>query len=110
MKEPRIIVASESGIAIREVTDISDALSNVFGASGLILTERDLGPDFFDLRTRLAGELFQKFVNYQVRLAIVIADPTAYGQRFRELANEHKSHNIIRFVSSYEEARAWLES
>ncbi|WP_083996437.1 DUF4180 domain-containing protein [Desulfosporosinus acididurans] len=27
--------------------------------------------DFFDLKTKLAGEILQKFVNYHVRIAIV---------------------------------------
>jgi len=30
---------------------------------GIILREEDLAPEFFDLRSGLAGELLQKFVN-----------------------------------------------
>jgi hypothetical protein len=60
----RILVASDSGIFIRSLGDISDALGACLGAEGLILTEGDLAPAFFDLRSGLAGELFQKFTNY----------------------------------------------
>ncbi|MCI0389284.1 MAG: DUF4180 domain-containing protein [Acidobacteria bacterium] len=77
-------------------------------AEGLILTEDDLAQEFFDLRSGLAGELFQKFMNYRVRVAIVLLDPEAYGERFSELAYEHKSHSMIRFVRSKDEAEAWL--
>jgi hypothetical protein len=56
----------------------------------------------------LAGEAFQKFTNYKLRVAIVLADPIAYGVRFSELACEHRSHNMIRFVSSTDEAQDWL--
>ncbi|MDE2235039.1 MAG: DUF4180 domain-containing protein [Gammaproteobacteria bacterium] len=52
----------------------------------MILTAQQLGEDFFNLRTGLACELFQKCVNYRARLAIVIPDPGKYGQRFAELA------------------------
>src|ERR1051326_4828074 len=97
-EERKILIASDSGISIRSFNDISDALAACFGAKGLILTERDLSPDFFDLRTGLAGELFQKFTNYKRRVAIVLLDPKAYGERFGELAYEHAAHSMIRFV------------
>lgn len=106
----RIIVASESGIAIQSLEDISDAIAKCFGAGGLILTEADISKEFFDLKTRLAGELFQKFVNYQIRLAIVLPNPTSYGERFAELAYEHAKHPLIRFVDSMEAARAWMDA
>ena len=80
------------------------------GSAGLILTENDLGQEFFDLRSRLAGELFQKCMNYRLRVAIVVPDPAAYGERFSELAYEHSSHGMIRFVRSREEANIWLHS
>lgn len=106
----KVLVASDSGITVRSFSDVSDALGACLGGAGLVLTEKDLGPDFFDLRTGLAGELFQKFVNYRLRVAIVVADPQAYGERFSELAYEHKTHNMIRFVNSTDEAQAWLVS
>ncbi|MFY9607079.1 MAG: DUF4180 domain-containing protein [Blastocatellia bacterium] len=106
----RIVIASESGISIGSDNDISDALGACLGADGLILVESDLAPDFFDLRTGLAGEVFQKFINYRLRLAIVLADVDAYGERFSELAYEHRSHSMIRFVRSKEEAKAWLDT
>ena len=101
-----IVIASDAGIAVRSFGDITDAIGACLGAAGLILTEGDLGPEFFDLRSGLAGELFQKFVNYKVALAIVLPDPTAYGERFSELAYEHRTHNLIRFFSSTDEARS----
>lgn len=109
-EERKIIIASDSGICIRSLNDISDALGACLGAEGLILTENDLAREFFDLRSGIAGELFQKFINYKLRVAIVLPDPGAYGERFSELAYEHKSHNMIRFVSSTDEAKAWLRS
>jgi len=107
-EERRIVVASDSGISIRSFSDISDAIGVCISAWGLILTENDLAPEFFDLRSGLAGELFQKFINYKKRVAIVLPDPEAYGERFGELAYEHRSHSMIRFFHSKDEAKAWL--
>jgi hypothetical protein len=108
--DPKFLVASDSGISIRSFTDISDALAACMGVNGLILMESDLAPEFFDLRSGLAGELFQKFTNYKKRVAIVLPDPQAYGERFGELAYEHASHSVIRFVRSKAEAQTWLST
>lgn len=37
----------------------------------IILYEHQLTPQFFDLKTGIAGELLQKFSNYRMQLAIV---------------------------------------
>ena len=109
-KPRRVLVASESGIAIRSLRDITDVIGVCFGARGLILDENDLAPEFFDLKSGFAGELLQKFVNYEVRVAIILPNPEAYGQRFGELAYEHRSHPLVRFVRSRSDADGWLSS
>jgi hypothetical protein len=96
-------------IAIRSLGDISDALVASMEHDGLILAEADLCPEFFDLHTGLAGEVLQKFVNYRARLAIILPDPKAHGERFSELVYEHREHAAVRFVSSEEDARRWLK-
>lgn len=101
---------STSGVAIRSTRDISDALVRSREMGGIILTEQDLCPDFFNLRTGLAGEVFQKFVTYQALLAIVLPDPNAYGERFSELVFEHRRHAAVRFFASMTEARLWMDS
>src|SRR5258708_26530276 len=108
--EPQILIASESGISIRSFGDISDGLESSLGSAGIILTENDLAREFFDLHSGLAGELFQRFINYKLRVAIVLPDPEAYGKRFSELTYEHTLHSMIRFVRSKDEAKAWLQT
>jgi hypothetical protein len=103
-----MLIASELGISIRSMSDISKAVGATYGNDGLVLTESDLAAEFFDLRTGLAGELFQKFTNYRLRLVLVVPDPQIYGDRFTELAREHRAHDRIRIVGSQEEAAAWI--
>lgn len=107
-QQGRVVVASDSGIAIRSSNDISDSVGACLGAAGLILTEGDLSRAFFDLSSGLAGELFQKFVNYNLRAAIVVPNPEAYGERFKDLAYEHSTHTLIRFFRSRDDADAWF--
>lgn len=108
--ECKVLVASESGISIRSSHDITDAIGACLSSHGLILNECDLSSDFFNLRTGLAGEFIQKCVNYRVRVAIVLSDVTIYGERFRELAFEHATHEMVRFFRAENEARAWFLS
>jgi hypothetical protein len=105
----RIIIAADSSIFIDSFDAIADAVGKCYSAEGLILTERDVSVDFFNLRTGLAGEMFQKFTNYGIRLAVVVKDFNAYGERVSELIYEHQNHKRIRFFNSLTEAKGWLE-
>ena len=109
-REHRIIFAAESGISIRGIADVTDLVSACIGSRGVILTETDLCDEFFDLHTGLAGELIQKCVNYRIRAAIVIASPETHGKRFAELAYEHSTHPMVRFVRAMKEAESWLRA
>jgi Domain of unknown function (DUF4180) len=108
--EARVVVASEINLRIRSIRDVSEALGAVYGADGLLLTESDLSPEFFDLRSGIAGEFFQKFTNYKIHLALVVKSLEVYGKRFGELAFEHRNHKLIRFFDSVETAKSWLEN
>lgn len=58
---------------ISTVQDALDLLGNADyqGANKIIIKREHLHPDFFDLQTRLAGEIMQKAVNYYKYIAIV---------------------------------------
>jgi hypothetical protein len=93
---------------IDSLNAISDAVAAGIGEGGLMLCEADLAPAFYDLRSGLAGELFQKFVNYRVPLALVIGDPAVHGERFVELAREHRNHPLVRIFPDNAAAAEWL--
>ena len=95
-------------IGIQTASDISAALSASVERGGLVLDEKDLSADFFDLKTGLAGQVLQKFVNYRTKLAVIVRDPAGYGARFSELAYEHRTHPTVRFFTAEQSARQWL--
>ena len=110
MSDLNYVIASDLNIWIDTLKNVSKALEQCLGKAGLLLLEQECGPEFFDLKTRLAGELFQKFINYQVAIALVIPEPSRYGERFVELALEHTNHSQIRFVKSSQAAKEFLNS
>jgi hypothetical protein len=106
--QPQIVIASEAQIKIHTLDDLPDVLGAMFGAEGLLLTEQELSPAFFDLKTGLAGEAFQKLTNYRIQTALVLENFEKYGERFSELVFEHQKHNLIRFFGSVDQAKTWL--
>lgn len=65
------IVADE--VVLSTPQDVLDLFGNFYPqhVHGVVVHEHNLTPEFFQLRTRLAGEILQKFINYHVKLAIV---------------------------------------
>lgn len=87
-----------------------DLLGELFGLyyDGIIIHEHMLAPRFFDLQSKLAGDILQKFSNYRVRLAI-IGDWTKYTSRsLVAFINESNRGRIVNFASSLEDAVALL--
>ncbi|WP_456829894.1 DUF4180 domain-containing protein [Deinococcus sp. UYEF24] len=109
MGEVQIRTLSSLGLRVDEPADVSALIGAAYSLDGLIVTEADLGPEFFRLSSGVAGDLFQKLVNHRLPTALVLEDFSAYGERFAELASEHARHPHVRFVHSDEEARRWLE-
>lgn len=99
---------SSDRVQIRSVSDIPDAIAYGLEHGSLLLSEANLCPEFFDLSSGLAGETMQKFVNYRIQLAIIVAAPEDHGGRFCELVHEHRNHPTVRFFVSEAEAREWL--
>ncbi len=76
----------------------------------LIPTER-LDDDFFRLRTRIAGEMIQKFVNYRLRVAIVgdISGHMEKSSALRDFVYESNRGDQVWFVANLEELDQRLE-
>ena len=60
-------------LEIQTVQDVLDLIANVDyeGARNIIVHETIFAPEFYDLKTRIAGEILQKVAQYNIKLAIV---------------------------------------
>lgn len=59
-----------------EIHTVHDALQVMMdcawqGAAGILLAKENLAPEFFDLKSGIAGEVLQKFSNNRIKLAVV---------------------------------------
>ncbi|WP_054975647.1 DUF4180 domain-containing protein [Paenibacillus sp. A3] len=74
----------------------------------LVVHAETLSDDFFNLRTGLAGEMLQKFVNYRLKTAIIITNELIVKGKFKELLAEANKGNDFRVFGSAGEAEGWL--
>ena len=91
---------------INNVQDVLDLFGELYGQyyDGIILYERNIIPDFFDLQTKLAGEILQKFSNYRIRL-VIVGDWSKYTSRSLEaFITESNRGKTVNFSSSPTEA------
>jgi hypothetical protein len=100
------------GILINETQDALDIMAecNYQDAGNILLYKHNLNPDFFDLKTGIAGEILQKFSNYRVRLAIIGDYSTYNNKSLRDFIYESNKAGRIIFASSKEEAISRLTS
>ncbi|WP_343535575.1 DUF4180 domain-containing protein [Pedobacter sp.] len=98
------IVADE--LVINSIEDGVDLIGNIYyqGFDSALIYEKNITPKFFDLSTKIAGEILQKFSNYRMRLAIV-GDFSKYPSKsMSNFISESNQLGQINFVNSKLEA------
>lgn len=72
--DSKVAVVANTDIVIVDVQgalDLMATVSYLHACNKILLHQSNLAEEFFDLKTRLAGEILQKYTNYQVKLAVV---------------------------------------
>lgn len=89
---------------VQSALDLMMSVSYETGCHSMVINKEAVIEEFFILSTRLAGEILQKFVNYQVKLAIV-GDFSHYTSKpLKDFIYESNKGRDIFFVSSVESA------
>jgi hypothetical protein len=99
-----------SGVLINNVQDAVDLIGNCRyqGADRIIIKAEQIIPDFFDLKTRIAGEILQKFSNYQVQVAIIGDYRGFTSKSLKDFIIESNKGSLVSFVASIDEAKGRL--
>jgi len=91
-----------------------DCISNALSAGATMVTIpiRRFPPEFFQLRTRFAGDMLQKFVNYRLLLAIVgdLSESQQQSKALSDFIRESNRGQQIWFVSNTAELMEKLAS
>lgn len=79
------------------------------GTDTILLYDTNLGEDFYNLKTGLAGALLLKWTNYRIRVAAIIPQERIGSGRFHEMVIESNRRNDFRVFADRENAIEWLE-
>ncbi len=93
-------------IIIKSIDDGTDLVGNLYyqDLGNVILYEQNISSDFFDLKTKIAGEILQKFSNYRIRLVIVGHFEKYHSKSLRDFVLESNKSRHINFVETFSEA------
>ena len=86
--------------------DFLDLIGNAsyLNAHSIIINETQLVPQFFDLKTQIAGDILQKFSTYGLKLAIIGDFSEVASKSLRDFIRESNRVGRIFFVESKEAA------
>lgn len=106
INDTKIAEVTSNQTIINTIEDGLDLMGNIYyqGFDKIVLNEKNITPDFFDLKNGIAGEILQKFSTYRVRLAIV-GDFSVYKSKsLTDFIYESNKGRHINFVKSTTEA------
>lgn len=91
--------------------DILDSMAEarLNGSDRMIIHQSSFHQDFFELKTKVAGEILQKFSNYRMKLAIIGDFSGFKSKSLKEFIRESNRTGIINFVGSLDEALIRLD-
>ena len=102
-----IAIVNSDEVVIKDVQTALDLMATVqyeAGCDRIGIHKSLLSEQFFDLKTRLAGEILQKFTNYRVKVAI-IGDFSMYpSQKLKDFIHECNSGKDIFFLPTEQQA------
>lgn len=110
----RALFCDPDGPTIRSDRDAVDLIGRALSERcGLVvLPVERLGDDFFQLKTRILGDVIQKFVNYERRLAILgtIDRHLEASKALRDFVYETNRGRQVWFVKDKKELESRLQS
>jgi hypothetical protein len=100
----QVLVFGPEGGPVRSDRDAVDLIGDALGegVTWVAVPVERLGDDFFVLSTRIAGEVIQKFVNYQRRLVVFgdISRQLEASKPLRDFVYESNRGRHVWFVDS----------
>ena len=110
----RVLVCEADGPLIDKVTPVTDLVGEALSTDAAVIAipAARLSPNFFHLRTGLAGEVSQKVVNYRMRLAVVgdVSREIARSEALRDWVVECNRGRQVWFVDDMAALAARLEA
>lgn len=92
-------------LIIQNTADALDLMGNIYyqGFDKVILHQKNITPDFFDLKNKMAGDILQKFSQYRVRL-VIVGDLSGFESKsLKAFIYESNNGKQVNFLASTSE-------
>lgn len=108
-----VLICAPTGAPVRGERDATDLIGEVIGhgAVWVALPASRLTEEFFQLRTRVAGGIVQKFASYRVGLAVIgdFSRFTRAGSALEDFIRESNRGTQLWFLPTIDTLRTRLE-
>lgn len=74
----------------------------------LLLQVDAFSKDFINLKTGLAGMMLQKFINYHIKVAVILENEEKLNDRFKEMILEANKGSNFRTFKNIADAESWI--
>ncbi|URN93646.1 MAG: DUF4180 domain-containing protein [Candidatus Pristimantibacillus lignocellulolyticus] len=110
----KVAMVDSTDIIIHVVQDALDLMASISynnnGCNKIMIYKSNITEDFFDLKTRIAGDVLQKYANYNVKLAI-IGDFDEYNSKsLKDFIYECNNGKQVFFLKDKQDALYALHS
>lgn len=103
----QLAIVQSDEIIISDVQSALDFIATInydTGCNYIALNKSAIAEDFFILSTCLAGEILQKFINYQIKFAIIGEFSHYTSKPLKDFMYESNNGKDVFFVANEEEA------
>ncbi|WP_127532883.1 DUF4180 domain-containing protein [Paenibacillus kobensis] len=103
----KVAVIDSSEVLIHDVQDALDLMASIrysHDCDKMLIRKSNVTEAFFDLSTRIAGDILQKYTNYQVKLAIVGSYDGYASKSLRDFIYESNHGTQVFFLGDEAEA------
>lgn len=100
-------IKADNGIVLKSAEDALDILANAgygYEINKIIIRRENIIPDFFDLKTKIAGDILQKFSTYNGYLAIIGDFADIQSKSLHDFIRESNKQGRILFKPTVTEA------
>lgn len=107
VKNTKIAEIISEEVLLTTINDALDLIGNLShqGFDKIIIHAKNITPDFFDLKTQIAGNILQKFTQYQMPVLIVGDFSKLESKSLNDFIFESNKDRAIHFAPS---VSSWL--
>lgn len=101
-KESSIVAIIESPDILinnpQDALDLMATIAHLYGCNKMVISESSITKSFFDLKTGIAGDILQKYTNYNIKIAIVGNFENYNSKSLKDFIFESNQGNQVFFL------------